>query len=106
MEPGLFGLEYWNLLLLAYEPVAGKEAGIDPARDKLWVLEDTLVQWNRCVDSLHHEHSQRPLHPCEGFRTVRTIGDQLGHQRIIIRRDHTVLIRRGIHTDACASRQV
>src|SRR5512135_2609080 len=91
--PGLFDYRYWNLFLLAHESVAQEEAGVDPPGDELRMLKNPLVQGNGRVDTFHHEHSQRALHRCDGFRAIRPIGDQLGHQRIVVWRDHAVLIR-------------
>ena len=61
---------------------------------------NALVQRNRGVDSFHDEHLERALHAADGFGAVAAVGDQLGHQRIVKRRDHAIGVRPGVHAHA------
>src|SRR5436190_7177164 len=76
------------LFLIAEIALSQEEARVDSAGNKLGILKNTLMQRDRGIDSLDHEHPQRPLHPHDSFRAIRAERDQLCHQRIVIGRDY------------------
>ena len=76
-----------------------------PAR-KVRIRQNALVQRNGGVNSLDHEHVERAPHPRDGFAAVAAVRDQLGHQRIVVRRNHAIAVGRGIHANADAARQI
>ena len=49
------------VLLLRQNPRSRQEAGIDLARREVRVVENALVQRDRSIDYLHHEHFERAM---------------------------------------------
>src|SRR5580693_8266962 len=79
---------------------------IEPASLKIRVGENASVQWNGGFDSFNDEHVQRPTHASDGFVAVAAASDELGDQGIVIRRDHGVGVRGGIHAHTCGGGNV
>ena len=49
--------------------------GVELTGTKLGVGEDLFVQRDRCMDPLHDEHVERPLHLVHGFFAVGSVAD-------------------------------
>ncbi len=81
------------------------EICIELASHKIRLHQNPLMQWNRSVNPLHHKKIQRPLHPLNRLRPIPPMRNQLRHQRIIIRRNHPILIRMRIHPYPNPARQ-
>ncbi len=73
-----------------------------PSRNSC-VFQDAAVQRDRGVDALHHKHLERPRHAGHGLRPVFAVDNQLGDQRIVIRRHDAFGILRRIHAHAVAT---
>src|SRR5580765_2999521 len=74
--------------------------GVDIAGAEFFVGQNAAVQWNGGMNAFYDKHFQGALHPHDGFSAVFAKRNQLGDQRVIIRRDHTLGIRRGVHAHA------
>src|ERR1700723_2808493 len=55
------------------------------------------------LDSLHYKLAQGALHPSDGLSAIHSMHNQLGDQRIVVRRDDALGILRRIDTDSIAS---
>src|SRR6266481_10027631 len=74
--------------------------GVNIASLKFGVAQDAAMQWNGGVNAFHNKHLQRALHTHDGFRPVLAKRDELGNERVIVGRDHSFGISRGIHAHA------
>src|SRR5512147_725915 len=45
-----------GLLLLRHEPLTSNKARVDLAGNKIGMLQNPLVQWDRCIDAFDDEH--------------------------------------------------
>src|SRR5580698_2791931 len=70
------------------------------------VGKNSPMQRNRRVHALDDKHLQCPRHPRDRLVAILAAYDQLGNQRIIVRRDHTLCICRGIDANSSASRWI
>jgi hypothetical protein len=61
------------------------------------------VERNRSLDALHHKLAQRALHLGDGLGTVASVHNQLGDQRVVVRRDDALGVLRRIHAHAVAA---
>ena len=64
------------------------------------------MQGDRRVDAFHDEHAERALHTGYRFVAITAVRDQLGDQRIVIRRNYALRIDSGIDTNADAAGQI
>ena len=76
-----------------------------PAR-KSGVGKDRLMQRDRGLDALHDELAERALHLGHGLGAVAAMNNQLGDQRIVVRRHHALGVQRRIHAHAVAAGHV
>lgn len=74
--------------------------------DKIRVIHQLLMEWNRGLDALDDKLFKCALHAGDGFFACRGIGNQLGDQRVVIRRDAVVGIGMSIDSNAWPSRLV
>ena len=92
-----------------YLPRTGEQAiqkmGVQAARLEIGLGKNALVQRNGSLDALDHEHFQRAAHARNGLGAVAAAHDQLGDQRIVVRRDHRVGMGGGVHAHARAAGQ-
>src|SRR5271169_7197994 len=82
------------------------EAGIEIASAKIRIREDSPVQRNRGVDSLHDEHLQSTAHARDSFAAILAAHHQLRDQRVIIWRNRAFGISRGVDAHARSSRRI
>ena len=83
-----------------HEP--GRElAGAEPG-----VAHDPLVQRDGGLDPLDDEEVERPLDARDRLLAVAAVGDQLGHQRVVVRRHDVVLVDVGVDADPRPARRV
>ena len=79
------------------------ELRIEFAGAEFLILEDFAVQGNRGVDSLDDEHPQSPLHALHSLFAIFSVSDDLGDERIVIRRDDSLGVLGRVHADAVAA---
>ena len=70
---------------------------VELSRDEIGIRQYPLMQRNGGLDAFHHESVQPAVHPGDGFGARVAVRDDLGDQRVIVRRDHAIGITRGIH---------
>src|SRR5689334_6961624 len=107
-NPSLKGVSHYvsSLLFGLSQPGPRKKSGVEPAGGEIGMRENPFLQRNRRVDSLDDEHIQSSPHPGNGFGAIGAVRDQFCHQRIVIRRNHAVLIGRRVHADSRAARKI
>src|SRR5690242_18854947 len=76
-------------LFLYFRQQTFDKFSVEIARFEILVTQDVAMQRNGRVNALANEHFQGPLDAHNGFRPVFTEGDELGDERVIIRRNHT-----------------
>ena len=64
------------------------------------------MQGDGSLDAFDDEHLKRSLHPADGFRAVTPLNDQLGDQRIVVRRDDSIGISGGVHAHSGSARRL
>src|SRR5215469_11408413 len=77
--------------------------GVEVAGAESLILEDSLVQRNRCIDSLHDELPQRAFHLRNGLGAVASVHYELRDQRVVVRRHHALGILRRVHAYSVAA---
>src|SRR5579884_1490418 len=70
------------------------------------VFKDSAMQRDRSVYSLDYKHAQRAAHPGHRLFAVLAVGNQLGNQRVIIRRHKAFGVLRRVYANAVASRNI
>ncbi len=68
------------------------EVGIEITRDEIRFIKDFLVERDRGMDTFNDEQVERAFHAGNRFGSIRSVSDQFGDQRIVIRRNNTVLM--------------
>src|SRR5580704_18211672 len=76
------------------------------SRAKIRISQNAPMQWNGCKYPLHDKHLKRPRHARNRFVAVFTAHDQLGDQRIIIRRNDAFGVGGGIDSHSSASGRI
>src|SRR5947207_15916101 len=79
---------------------------IEESRLKIGIGQNALMERDRSVDALHDKHFESAPHAGNSLAPVRAVSDELGHQRIVKRRDHAIRVRPRIHAYTDAPRQV
>src|SRR5579864_4340916 len=68
---------------------------IEFARAELIIRKDLLMQWDRRMNSLHHELRQSALHLVHGLFAVFAMTNQLRNHAVVVRRDDSLRVLRG-----------
>src|SRR5579875_1954688 len=76
---------------------------VEAASDKIGIFHNFFVQRNGSLNSFDDKLIERAGHTRDGFGAVIAKSDELGDKRIVIRRDDSVGISGGIHTDSRAA---
>jgi hypothetical protein len=76
---------------------------VGAARAKRRVLEDLLVQRDVRLDALHHDLVQCVAHARDRGVAVLAVRDDLGNQRIVVRRHVVASVKVTIHADTRAA---
>src|SRR5882762_9984631 len=82
------------------------ELRIEVTAAELFIGEDLLVQWNRCMNPLHNELIQSTLHTVHRLFAVVSVGNQLCNHRIVVRRNDALRVLRRIDTNTVSARQI
>jgi hypothetical protein len=75
------------------------ELGVEDPVAEIFVLEDLLVERNAGLDSLHHKLAQRALHLGDGLGARVGVHNELGDERIVVRRNNAFRVLRRIDAD-------
>src|ERR1041385_2403286 len=59
--------------------------------------EDTAMQWDRGMNALDDEHVERASHARDRLFAVFAADNELGNQRVIVRRNNSLGIDRRVH---------
>ena len=89
-------------LLLRHEPL--HEARAEPAGDEVRIAQDLQVERNRRLDAVDDRHLERAAHPGDRLGPVAAVGDDLGDQRVVVRRDRALGVRERVDAHARAAR--
>src|SRR5690554_6000514 len=74
-----------------------EEAGVDLPLPELGVSHDALVERDGGLDPLDDELAEGAAHPGDRLLPRGAAADQLADERIVVRDDHVVLVRRRLH---------
>src|SRR3954466_6349063 len=83
-----------------------QEFGIDSPFLEFLVRHDTRQKGNRSRNPLDDEALERNLHAPQSFRTITSLANELGQQRIIERRDAVAGVHMRIETNAGPARRM
>src|ERR1700680_4168693 len=75
---------------------ASQKIRVDLTRHELLVCMNALMQRDRGVNPFDDKHLQSAAHACDRLGPILSVRDQLGNQRIVVRRNDSVRISRSV----------
>src|SRR5438874_11793641 len=82
------------------------ELGVDLAADEPLVPQQALMKWNRGLDSVDARFVECATHPRDRLGAIVSPRDQLGKQRIVVRRNAVAAVKMRVDADARTARRV
>ena len=75
-----------------------QKVSMNASGPKIVVIQNTQMQGDCGLNSFNNGHFKRTFHPGDGLLPVSAAGYYFGNQRIIIRRNHTFVVRGRVDT--------
>ena len=70
------------------------------AGDEIRFRQNLEVQRHRRLDAFDHGHLERAAHARDRFLSIATVRDDLGEQRVVVRRHGALCVRKGVDAHA------
>jgi len=80
--------------------------GVQPTFDEIGVIDQATVEGEVGLDAFDHELVERAAQALDGRVAVLGVDDQLGQQRIVVRRNDVAFVDVGVYAHAEPARQV